>query len=616
MDGMSFVEAQMTNGKPVEEAEMPSGPIGEKQCLEWARILNKYKAGKALLESRMRENQQYWRGKHWRQIRAKMVDQPEPTSAWLTNVILSKHAARMDAYPEATVLAREIADEPEASSLTSILPCIMDICEFKKTFSQVGWDKEISCAGAYCITWDANKHNGLGDIDIAPVDLMNLFWEPGITDIQQSKYLFTVALVDEDNLKAQYPQVANLFKAGGSKVIEPTKYVYEDNIDTTDKECVVDVYYKRNVNGKTILHYAKFVRDILLYATENETKPVVDAMGRPVGLPLAERGLYDHGKYPFVIEPVFPVKGSIAGFGYVDICRDPQNMIDIMGGAIVKNCIENATPRYFVRTDAGINVEEFSDMTKRIISANGNLGDDSVKPVQQTALQGNILNFYQYKIDEMKQTSGNRDASNGGTESGVTAASALAIMQESGNALSRDENGVAYDAFKDICKFVIELIRQFYDLPRFFRIAGAKGASEYITYTNAHLQEQQSLGPNGQVFYRLPEFDLEVTCSASSEYSAQSQNNLALQFYQAGFFNPMNAVMALQCLDMMQFRGKDKMILGIQQNAMMYQQMMMQQAVSAEPQESGSNAETRAESTADKKQAQAENLVRGGAQPR
>ena len=613
MDGMSFVEAQMANGKDVEARPEPIKPIGEEQVREWARVLQKYKASKQMLEDRIVENQQYWRGKHWREIRAKMPDQPEPTSAWLTNVVLSKHAARMDAYPEATVLAREAQDEAEADVLTSIIPCIMDICEFRRTFSQVGWDKEISCAGAYCITWDASKHNGLGDVDIAPVDLLNLYWEPGITDIQQSKYVFTVALVDKDVLVAQYPNISEILNKGGAKVIEPTKYRYEDNIDTTDKECVVDVYYKRKINGRTVLQYAKFVRDILLYATENETQPVTAPDGTPIGAPLAERGLYDHGKYPFVIEPVYPVKGSIAGFGYVDICRDPQNLIDIMGGAIVKNCIENATPRYFVRSDAGINIHDFSDMTKRLIPADGNLGDDSVKPVQQTSLQGNILNFYQYKIDEMKQTAGNRDASTGGTEAGVTAASALAIMQESGNALSRDENGVAYDAYREICKFVIELIRQFYDLPRFFRIAGVKGATEYITYTNIHLQEQQSVGPGGAVYYRLPEFDLDVTCSASSEYSAQSQNNLALQFYQAGFFNPMNAVMALQCLDMMQFKGKDKMYLGIQQNAMVYQQMMM-----AQPQQTSAENESGAstQSIAEKKQAQAENLVRGGAMPR
>lgn len=547
-------------------------PIGKEQCMEWAEILRKYKSGKALLENRMRSNQEYWRGKQWREMRREgEVEQPHPSSSWLTNVVLSKHAARMDSYPEATVLARELSDEPEAKLLTQIIPCILDMCEFKRTYSQVGWDKQISCAGAYCITWDVTKHNGLGDIDIAPLDLMNVYWEPGITDIQQSMYVFVVKLVDTKVLQQQYPDKP--FDRSGAKIIEPTKYIYEDNIDTTEKDCVIDVYYKKTVEGRTVLHYAKFVRDIVLFATENDPQ-------------MAVTGLYDHGLFPIVIEPTYPVKGSICGFGYVDICRDPQDFIDVMGNAIVKNVLENTTPRYFVRSDAGVNLQQFGNINERIVTCNGNLGEDSIRPFDQTALPAGALNFYQFKIDEMKQTAGNRDVSTGGTEHGVTAASALAVMQEAGNALSRDENQVSYEAFKDVIAIVIELIRQFYDLPRFFRIGGERGAYEYIQYTNVKLREQMNIGIEGAQYFRKPEFDLDITAAKEGEYSRQQQNQLALEFYQVGFFDPMNAIPTLACLDMMDFKGKDKLALTVQQNYMMAQQMMMAQQQQSQANES------------------------------
>ena len=529
----TFVDRLMNNGEPTVQTEPP---IGKEQCMEWAEILRKYKSGKALLENRMRSNQEYWRGKQWREMRREgEIEQPHPSSSWLTNVVLSKHAARMDSYPEATVLARELSDEPEAKLLTQIIPCILDMCEFKRTYSQVGWDKQISCAGAYCITWDVTKHNGLGDIDIAPLDLMNMYWEPGITDIQQSMYVFVVKLVDTKVLQQQYPDKP--FDRSGAKIIEPTKYIYEDNIDTTEKDCVIDVYYKKTVEGRTVLHYAKFVRDIVLFATENDPQ-------------MAMTGLYDHGLFPIVIEPTYPVKGSICGFGYVDICRDP---------------------------DAGVNLQQFGNINERIVTCNGNLGEDSIRPFDQTALPAGALNFYQFKIDEMKQTAGNRDVSTGGTEHGVTAASALAVMQEAGNALSRDENQVSYEAFKDVIAIVIELIRQFYDLPRFFRIGGERGAYEYIQYTNAKLKEQMNIGIEGTQYFRKPEFDLDITAAKEGEYSRQQQNQLALEFYQVGFFDPMNAIPTLACLDMMEFKGKDKLALTIQQNAMMMQAQMAAQ---------------------------------------
>ena len=56
-----------------------------------------------------------------------------------------------------------------------------------------------------------------------------------------------------------------------------------------------------------------------------------------------------------------------------------------------------------------------------------------------------------------------------------------------------------------------------------------------------------------------------------------AQNDLALQFYNAGFFNPQMADQALACLDMMDFDRKEFIMQKISQNGGMYQQMMMMQ---------------------------------------
>ena len=61
---------------------------------------------------------------------------------------------------------------------------------------------------------------------------------------------------------------------------------------------------------------------------------------------------------------------------------------------------------------------------------------------------------------------------NGGTASGVTAATAIAALQEAGGKLSRNMIDDGYEAFSDVVTLVIELIRQFYQLPRQFRLLG------------------------------------------------------------------------------------------------------------------------------------------------
>jgi hypothetical protein len=535
--------------------------IGKKQIAEANVILQKYKEGKANLEKRIVDNEQWYKLRHWECMRDKS-DEVQPTSAWLFNCIANKHADAMDNFPSPNVLPREEGDKAEAEMLTSILPVILDQCDFEATYSDVMNYKLKTGTGVYGIFWDKSKLNGLGDISIQKIDIINLFWESGIMDIQKSRNLFHVELADNDQLVGAYPQLGGKL---GSASMDITKYIYDDKVDTSNKSIVVDWYYKKNVNGKTVLHYVKYVNDEVLFATENDPD-------------FADRGWYDHGLYPFLFDPLFQVEGTPTGFGYIDVGKDAQGYIDRGNQAIMKNMLANAKPRYFIRTDGAVNEEEFADTTKDFIHVDGQLGQDSILPVQGKPLNDIYLNTLVSKVDELKETTGNRDISTGGTTSGVTAASAIAAMQEAGSKLSRDNNKASYRVFRKMCLMVIELIRQFYDMPRCFRIMGENGAARFVQYSNAGITPQHQGFDFGQdMGYRLPLFDIEVTAQKQSPYSKMSQNELALQFFGAGFFNPQIADQALACLDMMDFDRKQFVMQKIAQNGGMYQQMMAMQ---------------------------------------
>jgi hypothetical protein len=535
--------------------------IGKEQIHKATLTLNKYKEGKSNLEQKIVDNEQWYKVRHWECMRDK-DDSVQPASAWLFNSIANKHADAMDNFPSPNILPREEGDKAEAEMLSSIVPVILDQNEFEETYSEVQNYKLKTGAGVYGVYWDKSKLNGLGDISIVKVDLINLFWESGKTDIQKSRNVFHVELADNDILMQTYPQLIN--KLGGSS-INISKYVYDDNVDTNNKSAVVDWYYKKSVNGKTVLHYCKYVNDEVLYASENDPN-------------LAERGWYDHGLYPFVVDPLFRIEGTIAGFGYIDVGKDAQAYIDRGNQAIMKNMLANAKPRHFIRTDGAVNEQEYADLDKDFIHVDGNLGQDSIVPVQGKPLNDIYVSVINNKVDELKETTGNRDISTGGTTSGVTAASAIAAMQEAGSKLSRDNNKASYRAFRKLCLMVIELIRQFYDMPRCFRIMGENGVARYVQYSNAGIQpKEQEMTFGLDMGYRIPLFDIEVTAQKQSPYSKMAQNELALQFYQAGFFNPQMADQALACLDMMDFDRKHFIMQKIAQNGGMYQQMMMMQ---------------------------------------
>lgn len=556
--GMNYQPAD-ENGA-IDGFQALAAPIGKEAIHKATLILQKYKEGKANLEQRIIENEQWYKLRHWDCLKGKK-NQVEPTSGWLFNCIANKHADAMDNYPMLDVLPREEGDKAEAEMLSSILPVVLEQNDFERTYDEVWGYKLKNGTGVYGVFWDSSKLNGLGDIAIEKVDIINLFWEPGITDIQRSRNMFHVELMDNEMLESQYPQLKNKL---GTATISIAKYVYDDNVDVSNKSIVVDWYYKKaNSQGKQILHFCKFVNDTVLYATENDPA-------------LADRGLYDHGRYPFEFDPLFAVEGTPAGFGYIDIGKSAQEYIDRGNQAIMQNMLANAKPRYFIRSDGSVKEQEYADTTKDFVHVDGQLGQDSIIPIVGKPLNDIYVSVINNKIDELKETTGNRDVSTGGTTSGVTAASGIAAMQEASSKLSRHANKASYRVFRQICLDCIELIRQFYDMPRCFRIMGENGTARFVQYSNAGIQPQsQGMDFGIDMGVRVPLFDITVSAEKQSPYSKMSQNELMLQFFQLGFFNPQMADQALACLEGMDFDRKQFIIQKIEQNSQIMQQMMM-----------------------------------------
>ena len=555
------------------DGALPVRPrIGAEELRRANGILKKYKEGKTRLEQRIIDNEQFWKLRHWEQMEKEgqggNSGDPQPASGWLVNCILSKHADAMDCYPAPTVLPREPDDRQEAQRLSRILPVVLKKNQFKRTYSSAWWYKLKSGCAVYGVFWDGTKLGGLGDISVKRMDLLNLFWEPGVTDIQDSAHFFSTELVDNDKLLAEYPQLEGKLGRGNFTL---SRYLYDDTVDTSNKSLVVDWYYHTNMEGRKVLQYCKYVGETVLYATENDTvQPTetqlmgADENGRPVmgqvpcGPSMAQRGWYDHGKYPFVFDVLFPEEGTPCGYGYIDLCKSPQKQIDLMNQAILKNTLANATPRFFIRSDGAVNENEYADWTRPFVHTNGNLGSDSIAPIRAGSLDSVYVAILNNKIGEMKETAGNRDVANGGTASGVTAGTAIAALQESSGKLSRNMIDDGYEAFADVVTLCIELIRQFYELPRQFRLLGAMGTEEFVSYDHSGLQPRV-MDDGVTVSYRVPEFDLEIGAERESPYRTAEANQLALQLFQMGFFRDDLADQALRCLELMEFKNKDQL---------------------------------------------------------
>lgn len=565
-----------TNGLEVHESSKGGGErlkvIGVEEIIKARETLQKYKQQKQSLESRVVNNEEWWKIHNWEQIKKKdavKADRENPngietpsSSAWLFNSITNKIADFSDNYPEANIRARTGGDVPEAERLKNVIPMILKRNKFYKTYIEDISEKSKSGTGITYVGWNPKK-DGIGDIEIQNINILSIFWQGGITNIQKSRNVFTVELVDTDLLKKQYPSEAENITSDGE--VDLKQYLYEDYIDTTDKSLVIDWWYKKD--GK--LHYCKFVNNVVLFATENE----------PDEYP---NGYYDDGNYPFVFDVMFPMQGTIAGFGFIDVGKQPQEYIDKMDAGILQNVLMNSMPRYFERQDSEINEEEFLDWTQPFVKTNTNLGQDDLREINVKGLDSAVFTQRDSKINEIKETTANRDVSTGGTTSGVTAASAISALIETGSKVSRMAIKGTYDAFENVIYLIIERMRQFYDLPRYVRITGDDGTDDFDTYDNRNLKLQVRQTMTGDTAQYLPEFDIEVAAQKASPYSKAAQNELALQLYSAGFFNPQNTDQALACLNIMDFDHKSDVINQIKKNgtlldALQQAQMQLQQ---------------------------------------
>ena len=553
---------QMAGGNPFRrrDPQQESGMTAER-LKKATEILMRYKAGKASVDRRVIRAQQWWKLRNWEEIRkergVKASTLHPSNTGWLWNCIVGKHADFIDSYPEPVILPRMVDDQEEAKKLSSIVPVVMEMNQFEETYNDAMWQKLQEGTGVFGVFWNSRKLSGLGDIDIKKVNILNLYWEPGITDIQDSRNVFYVSFEDKEDLVKQYPQLEGKL---GSNRLAVEKYKTDDSVDLSDKAPVIDWYYKTWQNGQTVLHYCKYVNETALYVSETENP----------------EGFYTDGLFPFVLDTLFPVEGSPAGYGYIDIARDTQADIDTLSQAMVKNASMTATPRYFMRKDGGVNEDEFSDWSKPIVHTNGNLGQDTLRPVEVPQFASNVQNMLQQKIDEIKFITGNTDINNGGVPAGVTAASAIAALKEDSGRSSKDSTKAAYRAYRNIVTMVIERIRQFYDIPRQFRIMGQQNGQEtFETYSNAGLQMQTI--DNGDMMeqgMRLPVFDVEVRAQRENAYTKMSQNELALQFWGNGMLNPQMTDQALIVLDMMEFRGKDDLKRKLQTQGTMQDTLM------------------------------------------
>ena len=497
---------------------------------------DRYKSDKQPINDRICQNEKWYR--KWHEVN--LTGEYDGNSlacatAFVFSAIENKYADAMDNYPHPKILEREPQDTKTAQLLSKILPVQLDISRFKKCYKR-NWRNKLKYGTAvYGVFYNRKTEQ----IELQSINILGIYCDMNVQDVQDSQFLFITQALDNEMLKMQYPKYENLFE--GDACVE----TYGGHATAQDRSEVIDCYYKKSDGS---VHLMKFARGTLIEASEE--------------IPGYEKGLYAHGKYPVVFDCLYKSDDSPFGYGITDVIRNPQMYIDRLDGIILKNAALAGKQRWLVRDKGAINEEEFKDWSNDIIHVDGSLDETHIRPFQAQSISDFILAHRHEKIMELKEIIGNRDFQQGATASGVTAASAISILQQSGEKLSRVIIDDSFDVYAEVVSLCIELIRQFFSKERIYRITNDLGNVEFVGFSNKYMHRPGTdyLGFPDDKKYKNVEFDIEIIPERQSPSSREANNQTILELWKSGILSQNSPDMAAVILESMNFDGKERII--------------------------------------------------------
>lgn len=484
------------------------------------QTLKKYIYSKTEVTNRIKSERYYWNERY---LSGK-------GSSWLHNSILNKHADIADNMPTCVCLPREERDAEAAAVLGRIIPVINSRSGFEQIYSDNAWNKIRYGTAVYGVFWDNDMCDGLGDVSITKINIDNIFWEFGVEDIEDSKDLFICALEDKDKLKEKYPHLDIDDKIGIYGDL--TSCIYGSDGMRDGKCAVVDWYYKKYVDGHSILHFCKLCEYGVIYSSE-EDEACID-------------GWYSHGRYPVVFDAMYPCDGSVCGFGLIALGRKCEEYIDRLDKNIENYSDLASNVRFWAKKSLGVNIGDFQDTSKQIVEVEGDIDEEKLKRIDTGSMDASVVDIMQMKIDELKEITGCHDVSVGRTNGNVSAASAISMLQSANAKFSRDGIENSCRACVKIWELTLELIRQFYTEERVFRIAGDNGYSyEYFKADNIRRRDDGY----------CPCFDISIDTHKKTYNERKELNEFALELYRCGAFKSENLEQTKLLLTLVDYEG-------------------------------------------------------------
>lgn len=482
----------------------------------------------------------------------RFIDDPvrvTPQLNTLNSTIDNMVADFIDNMPECVCMPERPELGEVADNVTDVMRWVLESNDYKSLWRDAVSDATVLGTGVLQVFFDGNFELGgvPGNVRIQTWKPECWLPDPLYEDFQDGRAVFKVNAHPLSYFAQRYPKHYAFIQPDADEHMEQSDLSRDDFHGYDDPlVAMIECWYRRYDAKKEryVLNMCQLAGGALIYDSREED----------------EQGVYAHGRYPFVTLRFRKRAGTAYGTGMIHEFADTQRMINRNVRYMDENARASSKPKLLVGKESGIDIDAATDYSKTVVTMN-HVRSDAMQWFQASPLNSQVHSLVTWLQDTQKQDSGQNQFSRGEGGLGVTAASAINMLQEAGGKITRMHTASFNGSFRELAEHILALAAEFMDEERVLLITGV-GDGE--PGRNVRVSGLMLRGGVRDAMAR-PAFSVRVQVQRNSPQQVQSFNQLVMQIAeicaQAGNPLPPEAIVRL-----LRVSGKDELLPVLREN--------------------------------------------------
>lgn len=568
MSDYSILPEHAASSSPPDNSNSYNPSLEEKKVIKYVtKKFEKSKKVKAQYDYKWLDYYKMFRGKQWKEQRPSY--RHSEVVNLLFQTIQSQVPIMTDTRPKFEFLPQEPTDYELAEILNEVTQADWVKYNWMYKLTEVIYDGHIYGTGMSDLVYDPKKN----EICYRSVDPFYCFPDPVAVDVnEQSEYFAFAEPMELSKIKEKWEKgkyvkadLIDLMQGGSKTDLGPIRFksptdsrtfVEGDgsspNLEYKDQALVITLYCKskeeeeyttKSMNEETGLE-EEAVLSKLKYPNG---KKIVIASGV-----LLEVGPnpYDHGEFPYHRWQNYILPREFWGMGEIEQLEGPQKTFNKIISFALDVLTLMGNPIWVVDNTSGVDTDNFLSRPGEVIEKEPN---SEVRRVEGAQLQPFVLQLIDRYKQWFDQIAGSQDITRGVSPGGVTAASAIADLQNAAQTRIRQKSRNLDCYLQQLGNQYKSNVFQFYTVPKIYRITNKEGLEKYFKFhidPETRTARVENFSPEGlsmgvDEYQVRGDFDVRVSTGSSLPFSKAEKEDRLTKLFQLGIIDDQEVLKGL-----------------------------------------------------------------------